>query len=609
MADDIARFGAELEISKLRRDVTAGMAQLDRLDRQADKTSRGIKNIGVSARGLATAFAAVAAAGVGIGFVGKQLFDLGATAFETQSKFDTVFGSSAAAVDEFGQSFGRMAGLSRVAAQEVLATTGAIVQGMGFSREASAGFSQSIITLAGDLASFNNIPTAETARAIQAALTGERESLKRLGVVILETDVQKRALLATGKANAKQLTQEEKATATLALITERAGVAVGDLVRTQDSAANRAKQLSARFSDLANEFATSLLPALSAMLPVLDSLVAKAEGFAGALSESVLAVADMFGLIDVAGLAAVGGVGRLPGNQLAASAENLRGLIATKETRLAEIEGQTKAGPKGFGQVPLFPQEVESLAAELVVLHAVLVETETRLKSYTDTIKQADKTQQAATLASGGGFAGFMAGATAPGFKPASSRVPNDVRGQMGRALMADAEMQFADLLSQTDEWFKALEDGIRDTTEESELAAFRTKQAWEAAGVGAILAAGRALEAALRGQGGFGGLVGAIGGLVGGAISVANPLLGAGILAGSGILGAAFSGSDDIDPAPVRIVSYSPEALDQRRGRGGPENVTIQIIRSDTGILEAEYELNRATARDAIVRIPVGNG
>ena len=75
-------------------------------------------------------------------------------------------------------------------------------------------------------------------------------------------------------------------------------------------------------------------------------------------------------------------------------------------------------------------------------------------------------------------------------------------------------------------------------------------------------------------------------------------------------VLSAAFSGSDNINPSPVRVVSYSDEALSQReRGRGGRENVTIQIIRSDTGILEAEYEINRATARDAIVRIPVGFG
>ncbi|KKL05071.1 hypothetical protein LCGC14_2609750, partial [marine sediment metagenome] len=78
MADDIARFGAELEVAKLRRDVTAAMAQLDKLDKQADKTSKGIRDIGVSARGLATAFAAVGVAGVGLGIVGKQLFDIGA---------------------------------------------------------------------------------------------------------------------------------------------------------------------------------------------------------------------------------------------------------------------------------------------------------------------------------------------------------------------------------------------------------------------------------------------------------------------------------------------------------------------------------------------------
>src|SRR5690606_10879787 len=134
------------------------------------------------------------------------------------------------------------AGLSERQAREITATTGAIVQGMGLAQDASAGYAEEIARLAGDLSSFNNIPIEETARAIQAAITGERESLKRLGVVILETDVQARAMLDTGKRRAEQLTQEEKAIATLALITERAGVAVGDLERTQDSAANRARR-------------------------------------------------------------------------------------------------------------------------------------------------------------------------------------------------------------------------------------------------------------------------------------------------------------------------------------------------------------------------------
>ena len=64
--------------------------------------------------------------------------------------------------------------------------------------------------------------------------------------------------------------KEQKAMATLALITERAGVQVGDLTRTQDSAANKARQLAARLRNFRDEAAQALLPILER---ILDSLL------------------------------------------------------------------------------------------------------------------------------------------------------------------------------------------------------------------------------------------------------------------------------------------------------------------------------------------------
>ena len=230
------------------------------------KSLIGFQKSAISLRGTMVALAGAA----GLAFAAKKVFDLGSAVEETASKFRTVFGPASDSVQGFIDDFATMAGLSNEAAQEVLATTGAIVQGMGFAQAASAKFAEEVVVLAGDLSSFNNIPIAATARAIQAALTGERESLKRLGVVILETDVQKRALIDTGKENAKALTQQEKAAATLALITERAGVAMGDLVRTQNSAANVARRVGARWQNLKETAATALLPTLAQLLGAID---------------------------------------------------------------------------------------------------------------------------------------------------------------------------------------------------------------------------------------------------------------------------------------------------------------------------------------------------
>ena len=234
-----------------------------------DKVSGEIKRLSGSFSGLTTksyslrdAMTGLAGA-AGFAYAAKKAFDLGSTVEETGSKFRTVFGQSTADVQAFIDRFGTMAGLSNEQAQSVLATTGSIVQGMGFARDASAAFATEVVKLAGDLSSFNNVPIAETARAVQAALTGEREQLKRLGIVVREVDVQQRALAMTGKTVASALTTQEKATATLQLITERSGVAIGDLARTQDSAANHARRLGAEIQNLKEDFAVALTPALS----------------------------------------------------------------------------------------------------------------------------------------------------------------------------------------------------------------------------------------------------------------------------------------------------------------------------------------------------------
>lgn len=246
LANLIVKIGADT------KGVSEGLGRMD----------KGLKNIRTQMTKTRNV-AGLLAGAAGFGFVTKQLFEIGSAVEETASKFNTVFGESAESVQGFIDQFATMAGLSNEAAQGVLATTGSIVQGMGFAQEASAQFATQVVELAGDLSSFNNIPIGETALAIQAALTGEREQMKRLGIVLREADVQQRALTLSGKTVASALTDQERATATLALITERAGFAVGDLERTQFSAANQARALGADIQNIKESIATALLPVLS----------------------------------------------------------------------------------------------------------------------------------------------------------------------------------------------------------------------------------------------------------------------------------------------------------------------------------------------------------
>ena len=68
------------------------------------------------------------------------------------------------------------------------------------------------------------------------------------------------------------LTQQDKATAALALVTDRAGVAVGDLARTQDFAANRMKQYRAGVQSLKDNIALLFTKAVQPLISVFGQL-------------------------------------------------------------------------------------------------------------------------------------------------------------------------------------------------------------------------------------------------------------------------------------------------------------------------------------------------
>lgn len=282
-------------LSKLHVEVTASTGSfaraMDKNEKRVKTFKGSVAKAGTALTGMATAAAGAVVAVGGLAFIGKKAFDLGATMEETGSKFRTVFGPEASAeVQDFLDGFANKAGLTVTEAQGLVATTGAIAQGMGFAQGESGKFATEVTKLSADLSSFNNLPTEEVLMAVNSALTGEREQLKRLGIVIKETEVQQLALAMSGKLVAKSLTQQEKATATLQLITSRAGVAVGDLERTQNSSANVAKRLDAMFRELKETIAVSLMPTFKKVLESLDDMSGSFEE----LKENILGSSKMF---------------------------------------------------------------------------------------------------------------------------------------------------------------------------------------------------------------------------------------------------------------------------------------------------------------------------
>lgn len=211
-------------------------------------------------KGLTGAFIGLGAIGIReLAQLATETFNIASAVEETEAKFSTSLGKSVAIATEFIEEYANALGLTNREAKDVLATQTNIARGLGFTGDEASKLAIDVARLAGDLSSFNNIPIEQTLNAIRGGLVGEREALKTLGIVVREADVQERALLNTRKQSTENLTAQEKALASFQIITESAGVAVGDLDRTLESPANKARRLGAEFRQLKDELAVGLL--------------------------------------------------------------------------------------------------------------------------------------------------------------------------------------------------------------------------------------------------------------------------------------------------------------------------------------------------------------
>lgn len=203
---------------------------------------------------------------------------------ETFSKFATVFRDVGANADEAFKSLRDSYGLSSKASKQLLSDTGDLLTGFGFSQQSALELSTEVNKLAVDLASFTNFSGgAEGAsQALTKALLGERDSIKSLGISIMEEDVQKRVAINTTKGLTFETDRQAKAFATLQLAQEQSKNAIGDYERTQDGFANQFKLLQSRAGDLAVEFGTIMLPTLNKMVgfvtKVTESLAKMDDG-------------------------------------------------------------------------------------------------------------------------------------------------------------------------------------------------------------------------------------------------------------------------------------------------------------------------------------------
>lgn len=189
---------------------------------------------------------------------------------ETISKSEQIFKKNAAAMLDWSSKAPRALGLSQAAALNAAASFGNMFQQLGFAGDKASSMSQQVVQLAADLGSFNNLGTEEVSDMLSAAFRGEYDSLQRLIPNINAARVETEALARTGKKSAKELTAQEKAAATLAIVQKDGAAAAGDFARTSDGMANKSKIVAAQMDQLKTAMGQRLLPVVEKVLTFIS---------------------------------------------------------------------------------------------------------------------------------------------------------------------------------------------------------------------------------------------------------------------------------------------------------------------------------------------------
>lgn len=344
----------------------------------ANKAFNALKNIGIAAIALRAARA--------IGKLAAETVRLASDAEETRNKFSVVFRGISDEAQSAATNLASNFGLAQTTAQALLADTGDLLTGFGFTREGALDLSTQVQELAVDLASFTNFSGgAEGAsQALTKALLGERESIKTLGIAITEADIQR---LAEDKGIVGELTRQQKAALTLELAIQQSGNAIGDFERSQASFANQVRIAEARIQDQKTAIGQALLPFANLAVTAFNNLGSGVADAADSINEFIRSAegAQQIGRIFGTVAGAVGVLGEAYKVVLGTLREGLQPAFEQIKEVLSGFRGEGESSGIVF---KILGNVLQGLVAGVSLFGVSLNATITNIRNFVEAVRQ-----------------------------------------------------------------------------------------------------------------------------------------------------------------------------------------------------------------------------
>lgn len=226
---------------------------------------------------------------------------------ENVNLFSVSLGKFTGAAAEFTQSMQDVLGVDASEAMRNMGVIQNLTTSFGVASDQAYILSKNLTQLGYDFASFYNISTEDAFTKLQAAISGELEPIRRLGVDISEARLQQELYSQGVNASVSSLSQADKALLRYIAIMKQSTNAQTDMARTLNSPANMIRVFQAQLDLLSRSIGSLFIPMLNAILPPLIAVVQL-------IREAISAIAGLFGVtvsfaeVGSAGTAATGAV-------------------------------------------------------------------------------------------------------------------------------------------------------------------------------------------------------------------------------------------------------------------------------------------------------------
>lgn len=238
--------------------------RLDHLNKGLDEAARRLSTAGNAlTAGLTVPLAAAGVASV----------NFSSDMQEAINKVEVAFGGAADSVKEWSSTTLNSIGLAQGTALDMAALFGDMATSMGYSQDAAAQMSMALVNLAADLASFKNIGIDQASTALKSIFTGETESLKELGVVMTQANLEAYALAEGYTTAYTAMDQAQQVAVRYQYVLANTQNAQGYFARTSDSTANQLRIFRESLKEAAATAGDELLPVITPIIGKLNELI------------------------------------------------------------------------------------------------------------------------------------------------------------------------------------------------------------------------------------------------------------------------------------------------------------------------------------------------